>query len=199
MDSYPISYRWWRTAAISGIVLFILLASYFLYLLYAQGDVSQSLNQPIASAAAQQYSSETARHMPMHIALPAIDVSLPVVEGTYDHTADQWSVRDGAANFALVSHTPSEQNGVTFIYGHARDNAFGRLSQLENHASAIITDTHGAVFEYRLDETQTREYQPDDTSLLRHLDGQPRLILMTCDGWMSEKRIVYEFHLREKQ
>lgn len=183
------SYRVWKALSYLSIGLFVAACVWAVGILYTVEQVSSATHLPVNSLQPQQSNHLT----PTRIQLPSIATDLEVVAGVYDHTANTWSIRGGAANFATIGHTPAEQRGVVLIYAHDRDNAFGRLSQLSDGARATVIDTTGEHYLYQLDRTKTREYAPHDTSLLDQLDGNPRLILMTCTGWLSDRRITYEF------
>ena len=161
---------------------------------------SSLLNTDATSTVSANTSNVILRDIPTRITAPSISLDLPIVAGTYDTRQQSWSVSDIAANYATNTYKPNSQTGTTLIYGHDRDKVFHKLKELKDNAEVILQTKEGHVFTYRYALNSAHDVQPNDTSIFSHLDSpEPRLILMTCDGFWSQERRIMAFNLEMAQ
>lgn len=135
---------------------------------------------------------------PSKIELPSVDVSLDIVPGAYNATDKTWSIADGKANFATNTSLPSQQTGMSLLYAHDRKDGFADLEKLADKATAKLHNSDGIELTYTYHQEETKIYNPEDTSLFKSNDTKPRLVLLTCNDWLSSTRIAYTFY-PEKQ
>lgn len=137
---------------------------------------------------------------PLRINIDSTGINLPLIDGSYDASSDSWTLSKTEAQFATMSSPANNQQGTTFIYGHGTDAVFGAIS--EQHPplgtrAHVSTDTN-RTFNYVL--VDIHDYTPNDTSILSDLaSGQPRLIVQTCSGALSQWRTLFVFNYESVQ
>ena len=129
---------------------------------------------------------------PVHIAIPAVHIDLPVAIGVFNEASGTWTISNGSAYFANVSALANNQAGSTFIYGHNTSQVFGRLPKLAVGDMATVTTANGHTFTYKL--RLWYDVQPTDTTPLNY-HGRPILTLQTCTGEWSQHRRMFVFDL----
>lgn len=130
---------------------------------------------------------------PVRIVVPSAAIDLPVVHGTQNKTTQVWSVSPSAANYAATTAQPNNQGGQTLIYAHATDNLFGPLLSLRPGAEALVYTANRHVLTYRYRES--RDVTPHQTGIFADLKHGTGLVLMTCDGSVSQYRRLLAFNL----
>lgn len=128
---------------------------------------------------------------PVRLQIPSIGIDLIVTEGEFNQTTNTWNVSNDKAHYAIVSDTPNNRYGNTFIYGHNRANVFARLAQLQTGAEAIIRTDNNLQFVYQLSEVE--ETDPNNTSVLLPYSNKPTLSLQTCSGSWYQNRQIFRF------
>jgi LPXTG-site transpeptidase (sortase) family protein len=147
----------------------------------------------VASAApVSKPGSVTASGHPVQISIPSLNITLPVIDGYYNHQNGQWTLTLDKAQFATPSAEPNNASGNTIIYGHYRKGVFSTLHLIQPGAIAQITTSNGYVFEYKF--TATYAVAPTDTSIFSYA-GPPELTLQTCSGTWFQNRQMYHFDL----
>jgi|JI10StandDraft_1071094.scaffolds.fasta_scaffold140629_1 LPXTG-site transpeptidase (sortase) family protein len=133
---------------------------------------------------------------PIHIDIPSVGISLPVIDGAYDANTQAWTVSHDKVQFDTSSVQPNNRDGNTFIYGHATTAVFGPLLKIQPDALAMITTDNGFVLTYKL--TSHEVVDPTNTSVLNY-SGPSRLMLQTCTGpTLSEFRQLFYFSYIEQ-
>ena len=130
--------------------------------------------------------------IPIRVAVPSLNIDLPVAVGSYNPDDGSWTVDATQAYFADASMPINNSNGTTLIYGHAQSTVFETLPQIQPDAEAIVTTDTGYAFHYRY--TSVQEVPPTDTSVF-NATGAPKLVLQTCIGAYSELRALFSFTL----
>jgi hypothetical protein len=131
---------------------------------------------------------------PNRIVIDGTDIDMPLIDGYYNPDNNGWTLSDSQAQFAVMSALANNKQGTTFIYGHGTDAVFGKIGE---HHPAMGTMAHiytdsGHVFSYRL--ADIHDYTPNDTSILDDtIDGNPRLVVQTCTGALSQWRTMFMF------
>lgn len=134
-------------------------------------------------------SKKTIQGKPVRILIPALAIDLPIVDGVYDSTAQEWSVSNVAANYATNTPQINNVGGRTLIYGHAVNDIFGKLQNVKKGDVAYVYTDNNHIFMYKF--TSSEIVTPQDTSVFDHLKGSAGIYVMTCDGtWSSERRIA---------
>jgi len=135
--------------------------------------------------------------VPVHITLPRVGIDLDVKPGYYDEASRTWTLSNTEAFYATVSHKAGTQPGTTFIYGHNRASAFARLSKIQEADTAVITLEDGT----RLTYVYARDVRvtPESTQIMYEKSDYPQLVLMTCEGLLSDARRVIYFTLQGAQ
>ena len=127
---------------------------------------------------------------PVSISIPSVQINVPVIDGSYNKTTNQWTLTLDKAQFATMSVMPNNLSGDTFIYGHYRPEVFAYLHHIKPGATAVITTDNGYQFTYTFNKTYAT--QPTDTSVLDY-QGPPLLTVQTCSGTWFQNRQMYLF------
>ena len=128
---------------------------------------------------------------PVGIAIPLINIDLPVVKGQFNDSAGTWDVSAGVANYLVDSPGLDSPKGKAIIYGHATDDVFGKLTRLRPGDEVNVTADTSKQYSYKMVSSQV--VSPDNTDVLDQTNGNPGLVLITCSGWFSENRLILTF------
>ncbi len=131
---------------------------------------------------------------PNRIVVPDIAIDNNVRPGAYNPDDASWTIDNQSAFHADVSVPANDNNGVTFIYGHADWTVFGRLPDASEGMEAVVYTNEGITFEYRYESS--RQVDPSDVSILTS-DGPPKLVLQTCSGPFDAYRTLVTFYLEK--
>lgn len=135
---------------------------------------------------------------PIRITIPERGIDLKVNDGYYDKSTKTWSLTETDAHYAVMSSIANDHAGTTFIYGHGTDAVFGKIGTNPPPKGSIaqLHTNNGHVFTYKLEHVV--DLKPTDTWVLGDTtSGQPRLIVQTCTGAMSEWRTMFVFSFSE--
>ena len=164
-----------------------------------QQALTYAQSAPVIVKPAEPQQPDTTTSMPSRIELPSLSKTLTVLPGQYDTATTNSTLSDTAALFMTnLSEQPNNTRGNTFIYGHATDEVFGRLTQLKPGDNVHVYTENGFVFTYAYKSNQT--VKPNDavfnTAFFQESrSGAPRLTLQTCSGLYSQNRTFYYFDL----
>jgi LPXTG-site transpeptidase (sortase) family protein len=148
--------------------------------------VSQSAEAKINSSKNQ--TPEIITGQPVRIVIANAQIDVGIITGTFDKTGG-WTVSQSHANFMNISAPLNNGNGLTVIYGHDIPTIFNRIKDLKTGDKVYVYDDYGKVFAY--DYVATEVVQPSDTLRLTNENKKTaELILITCDGRLSEKRAL---------
>jgi LPXTG-site transpeptidase (sortase) family protein len=131
---------------------------------------------------------------PSHIDVPTVGISLAVIPGAYNQQTDSWTLTDDKAQFADMTSKPNSVAGTTFVYGHNTQLVFAKLAGIKPGDAAYVTTSNGHRFEYIYNGN--RSVNPDNTSILNDNPDHAQLVLMTCEGILSQTRRVMYFDIR---
>jgi LPXTG-site transpeptidase (sortase) family protein len=131
---------------------------------------------------------------PKRIVVPSAGVDLLIIPGSYDEASHSWNLSDDKALFANVTSLPNTKGGNTVIYGHNTWPVFKRLENLNVGDSAYLYTKEGYIFEYKL--KLAKKVMPTDTQILLPRDDI-RLSLLTCSGFLNEKRQLFIFAFKK--
>lgn len=131
---------------------------------------------------------------PSQIDVPSVGISLAIVPGAYDSNTNSWTLTEDKAQFAAMTSKPNNVSGTTFIYGHNTYPVFSKLAGIQPGDSAFVTTSNGHRFEYVYNGN--RFVNPDNTGILNDQPGRAQLVLMTCEGILSQTRRVMYFDIR---
>lgn len=148
-------------------------------------------DQPIAVEA----EAEPVTGVPRRIELPRIGLVHEVIDGYYDAIRQDWTLTDDKTQYATMTSPLSDTSGQTMIYGH---NTAAVLEPVKNVVAGdelLITDASGRVFVYTY--TSDRFVAPTDAAVLYEKPENPRVVLMTCEGWLSTTRRLLYFDFKE--
>ena len=151
---------------------------------------------PLQAAAAKVAEEEPEiQGMPVRLVSDAVSIDLPVLPGEFDASTQTWTLTDNEAYFATVSQQPGTKPGTTFIYGHNRQSAFAPLSgiKVDDTVTLTLEDNTQLVYVYARDARVT----PESTQIIYEKSEIPQLVLMTCEGLLSDVRRVMYFTLRD--
>jgi len=176
------------------VYIFIAAAATFLVLSRTKTSVDNIQLSEISSTATEE-DKQIVTDQPRRLVIQKIDLDLDIVIEKIDTDLKTWVVHDGVANFADGTAMPNDQSGMSFIYGHARKGMFARLGELAAGDSILIYGETGLVFKYVVNET--RIVAADATEFLDETYDQPTLVLATCHGWLSQKRLLVEANFVE--
>lgn len=137
---------------------------------------------------------QTVSGLPVRIVVPAADIDLPVVKGSYSKPAHAWSVAPTMANYATNTAPVNNKKGQTLIYGHNNSHVFGPLLNLKPRDIAYVYTDNKHIFEYRY--TGSADISPDRTDIFKQMSAAgPGLKLITCDGAYFQFRHLMSFEL----
>jgi len=169
-------------------------------LMLGYGTVSQHLAARNVAILDEQVLAASINHAegdpagrPVRIVIPALKISVPIVNGYYDEKKG-WTLTNDSAQFATITPEPNEKGGNTFIYGHNQTPIFGHLPKIKAGQEAMIFTDSGHRFTYTF--VSARETSPYDNSLFLY-EGAPILTLQTCSGIFSQNRELFTFVLKE--
>lgn len=148
--------------------------------------------QPVAKPPVIIKQIAATQGIPIRVAVPSLNIDLPVAVGSYNPDDGSWTVNTTQAYFADASMPINNSNGTSLIYGHAQSTVFETLPQIQPGAEAIVTTDTGYAFHYQYVSVQ--EVLPTDTSVF-DTNGTPKLVLQTCIGAYSELRALFSFKL----
>ena len=192
MRQYLSSHVWWRVGIIYiGIVFAVL----FIYVFEARGYLSGEI--PTAHAAQPGSTVNTDTQELVRIAIPSVNIDLPIIRGAYDSQSG-WSVDKLAANY-IPSSQGIDKPGTTIIYGHDTSEVFHRIKAMEPGAEVNVATKNGKTYRYVRDPSDAKIIQPDDVSILNETTSTHKIYLLTCDGWRSDKRYILSLSLREEK
>lgn len=118
---------------------------------------------------------------PESISIPSLAINLSIAPAvTKDN---EWTLYDDKISWLVTSKTPG--NGNVILYGHNRENLFGRLNQLQLEEE-ISVEAGGKIYTYAVSEI--KKVTPNDVEEI--LSGEDRLTLYTCEGSFDEKRLI---------
>lgn len=146
------------------------------------------------------YSISARRHSaigyPVAIDMPTARIHLSIVDGNYDEKHREWNVRAGAANYATATYLPNPEKGSTVIYGHDTSDVFRNVRMLSGGDIVTVRTDKDTVLSYAYDPMNVQKVLPQDTKIFDNLNtDQPQLVLITCDGLWSERRLIINLHL----
>lgn len=129
---------------------------------------------------------------PVHLLVPSLNISLPVIDGYYYSDAKVWTLSLDKAQYATMTAYANNREGNTFIYGHNKAEVFNKLPNIKPGDTAIVYTDNKHKFLYELKEIKA--VKPDDTSVFDY-QGPPVLTLQTCTGVWYQNRSLYMFSL----
>lgn len=133
---------------------------------------------------------------PVRLAIPALGIDLPVIDGYYNQTTKKWTLTNDKVQYAVITPLANNQQGNTFLYGHNRRGVFRTLNKVHAGDQAIVTTDNGHTFTYRF--VGALETTPTDDSLF-HYQGKPILTIQTCSGAWYQNRQLFRFDLEAAQ
>jgi len=133
--------------------------------------------------------------LPRHIELPRIGLSLEVIDGQYDAATQQWTLTDDKAQYADMTSLINNKSGQTMIYGHNTVAVLEPVKDVAVGDELLVTTDTGKTFAYTY--SSDRFVYPTDTSVLDEAPAMPRVVLMTCEGWLSLTRRLLYFDFKE--
>lgn len=133
--------------------------------------------------------------VPRRIDLPRIGLVREVIDGTYDAATQTWTLTDDKTQYAVMTKPLNDKAGQTVIYGHNTNAVLELVKQVAVGDELLVTSDNGHTFVYSY--THDRFVDPTDTSVLYEEPDSPRVVLMTCEGWLSTTRRLLYFDLKE--
>lgn len=131
----------------------------------------------------KEETSVVARANPTHIAIPDIDVLLPIEPAQIIDNV--WEDTKKGVSYLSISPLPGEI-GNSILYGHNWPTLLGRLPQIKPGDKILITYPDQTL-EFTVQYTMT--VSPNDTHILNQTDDR-RITIYTCVGFLDNKRFV---------
>jgi LPXTG-site transpeptidase (sortase) family protein len=132
---------------------------------------------------------------PAKISIPRLGIDLPIEDGVFDYSNNEWVVVDNAVNFARTTSLPSTGPSNTFMYGHNNNEVLGKTSGLVVGDELLIQTDNGRTFKYVFASDIVTD--PSDTTILSAEYDKSILTLMTCSGFWSQERRLMQFNFVE--
>ncbi len=120
----------------------------------------------------------------VRIAIPKVDLSLPLTEATV--TDNTWEISETGASHWDNSSNPGD-NGNIVIYAHNKTNLFGPIRWLNVGDEIVLTAADGSEHIYRI--TQTLTVSPNQTEYILP-KAEETLTLYTCTGFFDSQRYL---------
>ena len=123
------------------------------------------------------------RSRPIHIVIPGL-IDQPLEQQRYRD--GRWTVSEDKGSYLAQSAKPGGP-GNTILYGHNRQEVFGRLTKVTGGEPIIITTEDGRERRYRIEwfrkvnQSEVQVLAPTDTEVLT---------IYTCAGWLDAERFV---------
>lgn len=155
-------------------------------------DQSESKDDLITASLKKEPTEEIVESYgkPVSIKIDSVGIDLRVKEGVYNEKDQTWTLTNGYAYWANLSGSIFAKGSSTVIYAHNQWNEFYKTKDLKiGDKITIVTDSgKNIVFEYRSDKI----VNPNDGSVIFEKSTESQIILITCNGWISEnRRIMY--------
>lgn len=183
-----------RVVSLNAIILISIGCFYFL-LPSVHATQSADLVSTPPSISQQATTSVDVASPPRLISLPRIGLMREVVDGAYDATSGNWTLNEDKVQFATMTSRLRTDAGQTIIYGHNTAAVLEPVKSVELGDELIVTSEAGQQFIYTF--THDRIVDPADVSVLDEQSLAPRVVLMTCEGWLSDTRRLLYFDFKE--
>lgn len=138
------------------------------------------------------HSQVTGSH-PVTLRIDAIRLEQDIHAGSYNYESGTWALSDDAVQFATMTTPPNHRSGTTLLYGHNTWRVLEKTAMLQQGDLAIVTTSDEREYQYRY--TKSASVLPSNTTILSESTKEPRLVLMTCEGWNNEHRRLYYFEI----
>lgn len=164
-----------------------------------QQPVQQVASQPLANvqSVAPPSQPQEITGQPIRIELPRIGLTREVIPGSYDTSTKQWTLTNDKTQYATMTNLLSNTAGQTLIYGHNTAAVLEPVKDVVVGDTLTITAQNGHMFTYTYSHDQVVD--PTNVSVLTEKPSTPRVVLMTCEGWLSETRRLLYFDFKEVQ
>ncbi len=127
---------------------------------------------------------------PTELSIASLNMRLPVLPGAFDAIVGDWQITPTNAHYAVNTAVPNNWRGSTVMYGHNNRLVFGPTKNLQPSDEAIVSTISGRKFIYAYSGSEI--VAPNQTGILAIRTGQPRLVLITCEGiWNENRRLMY--------
>lgn len=154
--------------------------------------MSQSQASAVPIPAPPPLAQTVKKGIPATLKIPALNIDLPVVDGSYNTADASWTLSSDKAHYANLTVPVNDQQGNTLIYGHNNPHVFATLERLQPGMEAEVITAAGDHFYYSFSSVFT--IRPNDLTSF-DAGGSPRLTLQTCSGAWFENRQMFEFTL----
>lgn len=194
MHNYLRSKVWWQIALIYALVAVLLGVG----MLWRQRVIAIKVDDARTPIDTPSQSVQAGDDTPARIVIPAVNIDLVTEPGKYDREIQQWSESDTAALFATAESVPGIAQNTTLVYAHDRQGLFRGIHGLKG-GDQIYIYTKSTTHTYEVSDEKGRVILPTDTSILSAPNGSDsQLILLTCEGFFSEKRFTIRATLRQE-
>jgi len=130
-----------------------------------------------------EYFSSSDNHV-VHIAIPAVHIALPVIEGDYQNAT--WPTSKTSIVHISSSVEPGK-SGNSILYGHNWPNLLGNLKNTQIGQEIEIGYANKSKKTFTITSIQT--VNPDNTEVLKNT-SESQVTLYTCIGFLDSKRLV---------
>jgi len=186
-----------RASLLAGFCLLFIGLALFAYQMISTWQDQQTsagtvpLSEALKSSAVEDgapYISGT----PVHVEVPSVGISLPVIPGGYNPKNNSWTLTLDKAQWGNMTQPANDKHGMTFIYAHYRKGVFLKLPKVKQEEVAQVKTDKGHTFTYVFRSASVTT--PTDTSIFAY-SGKPILVLQTCTGAKFENRQLFVFDL----
>lgn len=122
--------------------------------------------------------------LPRRIIISVVGIELPVFPARV--SVDRWEISENGASYLLGSGSLGKPGNVV-IYGHNKENIFGKIRLLKKGAEIKIESIREKNFFYKV--TEVKIVSPKDIAVLRTTEDRT-LTLYTCTGNFDLQRFV---------
>jgi sortase (surface protein transpeptidase) len=123
---------------------------------------------------------------PVRLSIPRLMVNVAVADGEYK--AGEWTLADDKAFYATMTKKVNEPSGHTLIYGHNIPAVFWNTKDLRDGDKMVVYTDKGNIAEFTY--TGSELVLPTHIEIFNY-NGEPRVTLLTCNGWLNGKLDEY--------
>lgn len=139
--------------------------------------------------ASQHTTLDNLPHLPTELAIPTLNLSLPVIPAILDD--NHWDTTSAGISYLTSTPLPGT-HGNSVFYGHNYPNILGHLKNIKP-GDEILINAQGVITHYQV--SYTIIVPPSETSVYAPTDDT-RLTIYTCIGLFDQNRFVVVAHPR---
>ncbi len=147
--------------------------------IYQKGVLSFAKSPVIAASKVTSHES-----LPQRILIPKFKIDLPIVESRIKNGV--WEINPNGGSHLVGSANPEEAGNI-IIYGHNKNDLFGKALALKLNDQIEIISADSTIHNYQIVKKEI--VNPTDVDVLAPTTDET-LTFYTCTGFLDTKRFV---------